>query len=160
MLLDNSTEKNKKTITEYRISEKNLNDLVLSGYQVDKLRPETLYYNFVAAFAKTLGRIGKGYREDGSGGNGTRRKITHYSFRHYVKSKIADLGFSDYSEWYIGHSGSTYLRKKDNEKAQILKKSETYFTFLIITQLTRQGADLESKLKELQAINQELRQKI
>ena len=120
-----------------------------------------MYYNLVAAFAKTLDRIGIGSREDGGGGGGneTRRKITLHSFRRYVKSTIADLGFSDYSEWYIGHSGSTYWRKKDNEKAEIFKKIEPYLTFLNITQLTRQGADLESKLEELQAINQELRQK-
>ena len=84
--LDNSTEKNKKTITEYRIPEKNLNDLVFYVYQVDKSRPETLYYNLVAAFAKTLDRIGMGSREDGGGGNETRRKITLHSFRRYVKN--------------------------------------------------------------------------
>ena len=32
-------------------------------------------------------------------------------------------------------------------------------TFLNITQLTRQGADLETKVEELTTINQELRQK-
>ena len=32
-------------------------------------------------------------------------------------------------------------------------------TFLNITQLNRQGADLEAKMEELQTINQELRQK-
>ncbi len=100
-----------------------------------------------------------GSRKDGGGGNETRRKITLHSFRRYVKSTIADLGFSDYSEWYIGHSGSTYWTKKDNEKAQIFKKIEAYLTFLNITQLNRQGADLEARLEELQTINQELRQK-
>lgn len=100
-----------------------------------------------------------GTRKDGSGGNETRRKITLYSFRRYVKSTITDLGFSDYSEWYIGHSGSTYWTKKDNEKAQIFKKIEAYLTFLKITQLNRQGADLEARLEEVQTINQELRQK-
>ena len=156
--LDNSTEKNKKTITEYRIPEKNLNDLVFSVYQVDKSRPETLYYNLVAAFAKTLDRIGMGSREEGGGGNETRRKITLHSFRRYVKSTIADLGYSDYSEWFIGHSGSTYWRKKDNEKAEIFKKIEPYLTFLNIPQLERQGADLQTKIEELQLINQSLRE--
>jgi integrase len=81
--LDNSTEKNKKTITEYRIPEKNVNNLVFSVYQIDKSRPETLYFHLVAAFAKTLDRIGMGAREDG--GNEARRKITLHSLRRFVK---------------------------------------------------------------------------
>jgi TolA-binding protein len=95
-----------------------------------------------------------GSREDG---NETRRKITLHSFRRFVKSTISDLGFSDYSEWFIGHSGSTYWRKKDSEKAEIFKKIEPYLTFLNVPQLERQGADLQTKIEELQDINQLLR---
>ena len=97
-----------------------------------------------------------GLREDG---NEIRRKITLHSFRRFVKTTISDLGYSDYSEWFIGHSGSTYWRKKDNEKAEIFKKIEPYLTFLNIQQLNRQGADLETKIEELQDINQLLRNK-
>ena len=158
--IDNSTERKKKTITEYRIPEKNVNDLVFSVYQVDKSRPETLYFTLVAAFAKTLDRIGMGSREDGNGnGNETRRKITFHSFRRYVKSTISDLGFSDYSEWFIGHSGSTYWRKKDSEKAQIFLKIEPYLTFLNVPQLERQGADLQTKIEKLEDTNQLLSNK-
>ena len=89
----------------------------------------------------------------------SRRKITLHSFRRFVKSTISDLGYADYSEWFIGHSGSTYWRKKDNEKAEIFKKIEPYLTFLNIQQLNRQGADLETKIEELQDINQLLRNK-
>ena len=60
-----------------------------------------------------------GNREDE---NQLRRKITLYSFRRFVKSTISDLGYTDYSEFFIGHSGSTYWRKKDNEKAEIFQK--------------------------------------
>jgi integrase len=156
--IDNSIEKNvkKKTITEYRIPEKNLNDLIFSVYQVDKSRPETLYFNLVAAFAKTLDRLGMGSREES---NDRRRKITLHSYRRYVKSTISDLGYSDYSEWFIGHAGSTYWRKKDSEKAEIFKKIEPYLTFLNVPQLERQGADLQTKIEELQDINQLLRNK-
>jgi hypothetical protein len=69
------------------------------------------------------------------------------------------LGYSDYSEWFIGNAGSTYWRKKDNEKGEIFKKIEPYLTFLNIQQLNRQGADLETKIEELQDINQVLREK-
>ena len=100
------------------------------------------------------------YREQKEGNNkNNRRKITLHSFRRFVKTTISDLGYADYSEWFIGHSGSTYWRKKDNEKAEIFKKIEPYLTFLNIQQLNRQGADLETKIEELQDINQLLRNK-
>lgn len=47
---------------------------------------------------------------------------------------------------------------KDNEKAEIFKKIEHYLTFLNIQQLERQGADLQTKIEELQIINQSLRE--
>ena len=103
-----------------------------------------------------LDRIGMGEREDG---NETRREITLHSFRRFVKTTISGLGYSDYSEWFIGHASSTYWRKKDSEKAEIFKKIEPYLTFLNLPQLERQGADLQTKIEELQDINQLLRYK-
>ncbi|MGE5633599.1 MAG: tyrosine-type recombinase/integrase [Deltaproteobacteria bacterium] len=144
-----------KSITEYRTPEKKQNELVFSIIQTDNPKPRTLYINLGAIFAKTLDRIGMGSREDG---NETRREITLHSFRRFVKTTISDLGYSDYSEWYIGHAGSTYWRKKDSEKAEIFKKIESYLTFLNVPQLERQGADLQTKIEELQIINQSLRE--
>jgi integrase len=144
------------TITEYRTPEKKQNELIFSLNQTDKPRPEILYVSLATTFAKTLDRIGMGTREDG---NEIRREITLHSFRRFVKTTISDLGYSDYSEWFIGHAGSTYWRKKDNEKGEIFKKIEPYLTFLNIQQLNRQGADLETKIEELQDINQVLREK-
>jgi paraquat-inducible protein B len=74
-----------------------------------------------------------------------------------VKTTISDLGYGDYSEWFIGHSGSTYWRKKESEKAELFKKIEPYLTFLNIHQLERQGADIQSKVEELEEPNQSLR---
>jgi len=145
-----------KTITEYRTPEKKQNELIFSTYETDNPKPRTLYVNLAGIFAKTLDRIGMGLREDG---NEIRRQITLHSFRRFVKTTISDLGYADYSEWFIGHAGSTYWRKKDNEKAEIFKKIEPYLTFLNIQQLNRQGADLETKIEELQDINQVLREK-
>jgi integrase len=145
-----------RSITEYRTPEKKPYGLIFSINQTDKSKPELLYVNLVAIFAKTLDRIGMGSREDE---NEIRRKITLHSFRRYVKTTISDLGYADYSEWFIGHSGSTYWRKKDNEKAEIFQKIESYLTFLNIQQLKRHGADLETKIEELQDINQVLREK-
>jgi integrase len=145
-----------KSITEYRIPEKKANELIFSITKADKARPEILYVNLATVFAKTLDRIGMGSREDGN--ENRRREITLHSFRRFVKTTISDLGYSDYSEWFIGHSGSTYWRKKDSEKAEIFKKIEPYLTFLNVPQLERQGADLQTRIEELQIVNQSLRE--
>ena len=143
-------------MSKYKTPEMNQNELTFSIKQTSDPKPEVLYKNLVETFEKTLDRIGMGEREDG---NEIRREITLHSFRRFVKTTISDLGYSDYSEWFIGHSGSTYWRKKDNEKAEIFKKIEPYLTFLNILQLNRQGADLETKIEELQDINHLLRNK-
>jgi hypothetical protein len=100
--------------------------------------------------------MNKGNREDG---NERRRQITLHSFRRFVKSTISDLCYGDYSEWFIGHSGSTYWRKKDSEKAELFRKIEPYLTFLNIHQLERQGADIQSKVEELEDVNSSLRER-
>ncbi len=76
-----------------------------------------------------------------------------------MKTTISDLGYGDYSEWFIGHSGSTYRRKKESEKAELFKKIEPYLTFLNIHQLERQGADIQNKIQELEDINSSLRER-
>ena len=100
--------------------------------------------------------MGKGNGEDG---NERRRQITLHSFRSIVKITLSDLDYADYSEYFIGHSGSTYWRKKDSEKAEIFRKIEPYLTFLNVHQLERQGADIQTKVEELEVLNQSLRQR-
>ena len=112
--------------------------------------------DLVKSLAKTLDKIGKGAREDG---NERRRQITLHSFRRFVKTTISDLGYADYSEYFIGHSGSTYWHKKDSGKAEIFRKIEPYLTFLNVHQLERQGADIQTKVEELEELNQSLRQR-
>ena len=147
-----------KTITEIRTPEKEDTDLIFAMYQSrDAPNPKNLYFEFAKSFAKTLDSMGKGDREDG--GRYRRREITLHSFRRFVKTTISDLGYSDYSEWFIGHSGSTYWRKKESEKAELFKKIESYLIFLNIHQLERQGADIQSKVEELEELNQSLRQR-
>ena len=141
-----------KTITEYRKPERNDNDLVFAVYQIRE-NPKMIYYNLAKSFEKMLDRTGKGTREEGN----RRRQITLHSFRRFVKTTISDLGYADFSEWFIGHSGSTYWTKKDTEKAEIFRKIEPYLTFLNIPQLERQGADIQSKVDELEALNQSMR---
>ena len=100
--------------------------------------------------------MGKGSREDG---NERRRQITLHSFRRFVKTTISDLGYFDFSEYFIGHAESTYWTKKDSDKAEIFRKVESYLTFLNIHQLERQGADIQTKVEELEELNQSLRQR-
>jgi integrase len=146
-----------KTITEYRTHKRNDNDLVFAVYQNrENPIPKMMYYDLAKSFGKTLDRMGKGAREEGN--NGRRRQITLHSFRRFVKTTISDLGYSDYSEYFIGHSGSTYWQKKDSEKAELFNKIEPYLTFLNIHELERRGADIQSKIEELEELNQSLRQ--
>src|SRR6476619_7459396 len=63
------------------------------------------------------------------------------------------------TKYFIGHAGSTFWRKKDSEKAEIFRKIESYLTFLNIHQLERQGADIQTKVEELEELNQSLRQR-
>lgn len=60
-------------------------------------------------------------------------------------------------EQFIGHPDSTYWTKEDSQKTKIFRKVEPYLTFLNIPQLERQGADIQSKVEELEKINQSLR---
>jgi hypothetical protein len=99
--------------------------------------------------------MGKDSREDGN----KRRQITLHYFRRFVKTTISDLRYADYSEYFIGHVGSAYWRKKDLEKAEIFRKIEPYLTFLNVHQLQRQGADIQTKVEELEELNQSLRQR-
>jgi integrase len=148
---------NKKIITVYRTPPTENTEMVFAVYQ-DKQTPDTssLYTELAASFAKTLDRMGKGEREDS---NGRRRQITLHSFRRFVKTTISDLGYADYSEYFIGHAVSTYWRKKESEKAEIFRKIEPYLTFLNIHQLERQGADILTKVNELEEVNQSLRER-
>ena len=113
-------EQNGKTITEYRTPFKKQTDLVFAVYQDIKMPdPLNLYGDLMKSFGKILDRMGKGSREDG---NERRRQITLHSFRRFVKTTISDLGYSDFSEYFIGHSGSKYWTKRMRTKQRFSKR--------------------------------------
>ena len=148
---------NKKIITEYRTPTMKNAALVFTVNQNKQTsNTHSLYADLSGSFGKTLDRMGKGEREDS---NERRRQVTFHSFRRFVKTTISDLGYVDYSEYFIGHSVSTCWRKKESEKAEIFRKIEPYLTFLNIHQLERQGADIMSKVEELEEVNQSLRER-
>jgi predicted RNase H-like nuclease (RuvC/YqgF family) len=45
------------------------------------------------------------------------------------------------------------------KEVEIFRKAEPYLTFLNIHQLERQGADIQTKVEELEELNQSLRQR-
>ena len=49
--------------------------------------------------------------------------------------------------------------KRDSEKAKLFRKIEPYLTFLNVHQFERQGADIQTKVEELEELNQSLRQR-
>jgi integrase len=150
-----------KSTSEYRTPSKRDHDLVFSmntsskGYLHVSIR--SLYVELRSAFGKTLDRLGKGQKEESPGAK--HRKITLHSFRRWVKSTISDLGYYDYSEWFIGHGGSTYYRKSEKEKAELFRKIEPYLTFLNYEELERRGADITSQLEEKNRMIQHMMRK-
>lgn len=122
------------------------NDLVFSQAHFSEMDvdPHTLYYQFSRKYGELLDRIELGDLED----NKQRRKLTLHSFRRFVKTTIANLGYSDYSEWFIGHAGSTYWTSPDKEKAATFVKIEPYLTFLNYSELEAIGSDVQTKIQE------------
>jgi integrase len=155
-----------KSTTEIRSPDrtKRTNDLVFSTSitkQISEQSIEYIYSTLVTAFQKTLDRMGGIYAsyEDVSINNTySRHRLTLHSFRRWVKSVISDLGYSDFSEWFIGHAGSTYYRKSENERAELFRKVESYLTYLDYATFERKGADIQSKVDMLERENALLRQ--
>jgi integrase len=153
-----SDSKGSKAISQWVEPKPSLDDMFFSMPRKGKRStPRGLYVHMNEDFAKTLDRIGFGNRENGNKG---RREITFHSFRRFVKTTISDLGYQDFSEWFIGHAGSTYWRKKDSEKAELFRKIESYLTFLDITGLESKGADMETKTEQVMAENLSLKQQV
>lgn len=122
-------------------------DLLFAPYNTAKKREpniNTLYIATVKKLNKVIDSIGNWKRERHSGF----REITRHTFRRFVKSVISDLGHADFSEWYIGHIGSTYYRKKESERVQIFQKIEPYLTFLDVVSLEAKGADIQSQIEQ------------
>jgi integrase len=129
-----------------------------------KATPEGLYDFLSGAFAELIDILGDN-DGGGSGSNngrkvGERRKVTLKTFRDFVKSTISDLGYSDFSEWMIGHAGSTYFQKSEKERMDLFRKLEPYLTYLDVASLEAKGADVESKTQQMMAENLSLKQQV
>ena len=114
-----------------------------------------IYNNLHIKFKKTLDLMGIFYENDATK---RRRKLTFHSLRRWTKSTIADVSSSDYSEWWIGHSGSTYYRKSDKEKFEIFKKLEPYLVFQDYKGLTERSNVIQDRVDSLEQENWKLKQ--
>ena len=133
-------------------------DLIFASYFREDKQNHNLpdiYTNLLNQFETTLDLLNMSAYE--SDVTKRRRKITFHSFRRFVKSVISDLGYSDFSEWYIGHSGSTYYRRSDKDKFELFKKIEPYLSFLDMTNLESRHADLQSKIEVIEQENKDLK---
>lgn len=134
------------------------NDLVFSStFLSNNPTVDGLYLTLVYQFEKTLDRMGGRYAQYETVKK-RRRKITLHSFRRHVKSTISDLGYGDYSEFFIGHVGSTYYRKSDKEKFELFQKIQPYLTYLDFVSLERKGADISTRIDQLEQENKELQE--
>ena len=154
----------RNSVSEKRTPVRGHDDLIFSvrnskNYQ--RISSTSMYSEMALAFSKNLDRMGLGEREKTSNptNNRNRRKITLHSFRRFVKSTISDLGHYDFSEYFIGHSGSTYYRKTEKEKIEIFKRIEPYLTFHDYEELERKGADIASQLEEKDKMIQNMMRK-
>jgi integrase len=89
-----------------------------------------------------------------------RNEITLHRLRDYVKTTISNLGYQDFSEYFIGHAHSTYWNSTPDKIHEIFKKIEPYLTYLDYSALDAKGADVDTKLeqkdRELQDVRSQL----
>lgn len=92
--------------------------------------PTGLYDSLLQEFQKLLTEMGLITRKED--GVYKRRKITFHSFKRFVKTTIANqTRNTDYSEWFLGHSKSSYWVNKTDELKRIYKEDcMRFLTFL------------------------------
>jgi hypothetical protein len=142
--------------------EKDEGELIFAARE--SMSVHNVYINLCLGFDRVLDRLQMGQKEEftvnptSNKKHHRRRRLTLHSFRRFVKSTISDLGYGDFSEYFIGHSGSTYYGKTEQEKIQLFRKIESHLTFLDYPTLERKGADVEAKVENLEKENLKLRQ--
>ena len=122
------------------------NDLVFSSWRTDKVEPRGIYGVLHKQFATLLNKIEMAQRKDGQGIQ--RRKVSFHLFRDYVKSTVSKHTTKDFSEWLLGHSGSTYWNVEEDDTRELYLKCMKYLTFLDYETVETVGSDFESKLQE------------
>jgi integrase len=167
-------EESGKSVRKFAAPKRNPYNLLLSMPHLNegKATPEGLYDFLSGAFAELIDILDDNDGADSSAGGdsgsngkngrkvGERRKVTLKTFRDFVKSTISDLGYSDFSEWMIGHAGSTYYQKSEKERMEVFRKLEPYLTYLDVASLEAKGADVEAKTEHVMSENLLLKQQV
>jgi hypothetical protein len=137
-------------------------DLLFAEYRRDDThvdaKPHSLYEWHCTKLNELLDGIGKGQRIASS--QRAPRRFTFYRLRDFVKTTISDLGFSDYAEWLIGHSHSTYYQQTKQKQIEMFRKVEPYLTFLDVTGLEARTADIESKVNQKDKMISDLQRRL
>ena len=143
-----------------KLDEKIDDCLVFQVHEVKKRKvtPRSIYVKLLLQFHAVLDAVDFGQRKDNIS---HRRKITLHSFRRFVKTTIADtLAGSDYSEWFLGHTKSSYYVSKPAVRAEIYaNKCMKYLTFLEYSTLEASGKSLEARIEEIAKEKQIMSQK-
>ena len=121
------------------------NHLVFSIMK-DSTDPAIIYRTLHNYFTNLLKKVEMDKRRRGEGIQ--RREISFHSFRDFVKSRIAIHTNSEFSEWFLGHSGSTYWNISDDEIKNLYVKCIRYLTFLDYPTVETVGKDFESKMQQ------------
>jgi integrase len=128
-------------------------DLVFAPWHIDESKnpePRYLYTTMRQKFAELADTLEAGWENDNR-----RRKVTLYSLRRLVKTTISDLGYGDFSEYWIGHLGSTYYNKPEKERVELFRKIEPHLTYMDVGSMQEKTSDMQS---ELDAKDAQLRQ--
>jgi integrase len=110
----------------------------------ETVNPRMLYVRVHDQFTKLLEKVEMDKRNDGQ----LRRKVTFHTLRTFVKSTIATHTNTDFSEFYLGHSYSTYWNVKENEIKELYLKCMKFLTFLDFYTVESVGKDFEAKLEQ------------
>jgi integrase len=110
-------------------------------------KPINMYRMLHEHFIKLLAKVEKDKRRDGQGIQ--RREINFHLFRTFVYTTINNsISNTQFAEWVLGHSGSTYWSTKEPDRRELYQKCMKYLTFLDYPTVESVGKDFESKLEE------------
>lgn len=117
-------------------------------------KPISMYRMLHRHFIK-LEKIEKDKRRDGQGIQ--QREINFHLFRTFVKTTISTQINSDFSEFLLSHSGSTYRSVKESERRELYIKCMKYLTFLDYSLFEETGKNIEAQLKQNEKEIEDLR---
>lgn len=120
-------------------------DLIFTHKYLDSVSPTGLYPKVTHEFHVILSTVDMDQLKEGM----ERRKITLHSFRRFVKSVISAAAGQDYSEWFLGHSKSSYWTIKEVQRREIYSaKIMPQLTFLDYNALESTGEGIKSTFEQ------------